>query len=570
MRSRMTNLGPRSAVGSVLALLAIHFCFGQQEKPASQHPPSQSPTPRRSREYEDSRRNRRPQDRGEPGGLLGKQLSTFQTDVPGHPYNIVLVRPTPTSITVSVVTNAKIDDEGYIEYAEEKYKDDVRTFSKRTPTQTLKPGEPANIELKNLKPDTAYAYRWRFRFPHGKPSEFDESPVYRFHTPRGPGGDFTFTIQADSHLDYNVDPAVYEQTLANALADRPDFHIDLGDTFMVDKRHGFRDAQPQYAAQRYYFGLLCHSAPLFMVLGNHDGEAGYAARGEDNMAAWSFSQRTRNFPAPMVENLSAAKAMYTGRTTMEAGRGANYYEFTWGDAQFIVLDPFWATTDRPRGGGGRSGERGGRRDEERKPDDKPHEARGKSADTENTDDNWSRTLGREQYDWLTRTLESSKSRYKFMFIHHLVGGLGKAARGGMESSVYFEWGGKNADGSPGFAEHRKGWAMPIHDLLVKHHVSAVFHGHDHLYVRAERDGVIYQCVPQPGNPQGGTRSATEYGYESGKIFGSPGHLRVRVSKDKAVVDFVRSATSKEPPGGSSTNGREVHSYQIAGEKNDRQ
>ena len=102
----------------------------------------------------------------------------------------------------------------------------------------------------------------------------------------------------------------------------------------------------------------------------------------------------------------------------------------------------------------------------------------------------------------------------------------------MESSAFFEWGGKNADGSDGFATRREGWPMPIHDLLAKHRVSVVFHGHDHLYVRAERDGVVYQCVPQPGNARGGTRSAEEYGYASGTILGSPGYLRVRVTPNE--------------------------------------
>ena len=71
-----------------------------------------------------------------------------------------------------------------------------------------------------------------------------------------------FTIQADSHLDQGMRPALYERTLANALADQPDFHIDLGDTFMTDKYPNFKDALPQYFAQRYYFGRIAHSAPL--------------------------------------------------------------------------------------------------------------------------------------------------------------------------------------------------------------------------------------------------------------------------------------------------------------------
>ena len=53
--------------------------------------------------------------------------------------------------------------------------------------------------------------------------------------------------------------------------------MDLGDTFMTHKRRGdFRETAPQYDAQRWYFGMLCADAPLFMALGNHDGESGSA------------------------------------------------------------------------------------------------------------------------------------------------------------------------------------------------------------------------------------------------------------------------------------------------------
>ena len=263
---------------------------------------------------------------------------------------------------------------------------------------------------------------------------------------------------------------------------------------------------------------------------------------------------------------------------MDGGTGGNYYAFEWGDAQVIVLDPFWSTMDRIRGGtgggsnragggpgggpggggpGGPGGDRGGPK-EPLKP----------------VDGSWTSTLGREQYDWLDRTLAASKARHKFVFIHHLVGGMGGAeSRGGVESVPYFEWGGKNVDGSDGFAEHRPGWPMPVHQLLVKRGVSAVFHGHDHLYVHGQRDGIHYQCVPQPGNLAGGTRSAQEYGYASGTILGSPGHVRVRVTPGAAKVEFVRTAIAGGGQGGgrrgggaqaNEANGAVVDSYDIAG------
>ena len=170
------------------------------------------------------------------------------------------------------------------------------------------------------------------------------------------------------------------------------------------------------------------------------------------------------------------------------------------------------------------------------------------------------TLGETQYRWLTKTLASSNAAFKFVFIHHLVGGLGGDVRGGAKTAAYMEWGGKNADGSDGFQEHRPSWELPIHHLLVKTGVNVVFHGHDHLFVKEELDGIIYQEVPQPGHPNGGTRSAEEYGYK-GVILGSSGHLRVTISPEIAKVDYVRSIVPGVTRSGM-TNGSVEHSYRI--------
>ena len=168
-------------------------------------------------------------------------------------------------------------------------------------------------------------------------------------------------------------------------------------------------------------------------------------------------------------------------------------------ALFVVLDPFWY-----------SNRRGG-------------------------DDGWAWTLGQEQYQWLARTLAQSDARFTFVFIHHLVGG-DQQARGGAEASRSFEWGGANADGTPGFAFRRRGWELPVHNLLVKHRVTAVFHGHDHFYAHQERDGVAYQEVPQPGDARGGSaRAAGEYGYTAGTMFNA----------DLYAVN-MRNAASRQP------------------------
>jgi len=500
---------------------------------------------------------------GERGSLIGR-MTAFHTDVPAHASDIVLVRPTDRSITASVAVSTSVD--ASIEHW--RAGDTVKQHS--APVR-VEPGHVALIELKDLAPGTEYRYRL---ITKSGADAAVPGAEHGFRTQAPAGKPFTFTMQADSHLDANMDPKVYTRALQNALADAPDFHMDLGDTFMTDKRRDdFHQTAPQYEAQRWYFGQLCADAPLFMTLGNHDGESGSAGTRPDDMGPWSFTMRTERFPAPAIASATSGAngGMYSGLTTMTDGRGSNYYAFTWGDALVVVLDPFWPTTERAGGGGrggsgGGGGGGGGGRGGPGGPDGPGGPGQAAAKKLEPTDQSWTRTLGRAQYDWLARTLAASKAKYKFVFIHHLVGGLGgQESRGGVESAPFFEWGGKNADGTPGFAAHRPGWPMPIHDLLVKNGVSAVFHGHDHVYVHSELDGVTYQCVPQPGNALGGTRSAEEYGYASGTILGSPGHVRVRVTPDAATVDFVRASLGDQGSGGrkeKEANGTVIASYAI--------
>lgn len=436
---------------------------------------------------------------GRKGGRdkqAGKQPSqnSICNDVPAHPVDIILARPKADSVTLSVL--AYEDMEGSISYGVERGQ-----AARKTITRKFAKGEPTEVVLESLKPNSRYTYQ--FRGAGGATVEGG------FRTQRPRGSSFTFTITADSHLDDRTTPEVYLRTLAHALADEPDFHIDLGDTFMTEKHENRENAARQYLAQRYYFGQLCRAAPLFFVLGNHDGESPRGRDGEsDSLAAWSNTMRKRYFANPVPD------AFYTGNANKhpELGLLQDYYAWHWGDALFVVLDPFWHTI----------------------------KTRGKG-------DNWKRSLGTEQYQWLRRTLERSKAKFKFVFIHHLVGGATPEGRGGAEAAAFYEWGGKNADGSDGFKQNRPDWPMPIHQLLVQHGVSAVFHGHDHLYVKQDLDGIVYQEVPQPGDPRGNTRTAAEYSYASGVILGSSGHLRVRVGPRDAKVEYIGAGSRNDAP-----------------------
>ncbi len=65
-------------------------------------------------------------------------------------------------------------------------------------------------------------------------------------------------------------------------------------------------------------------------------------------------------------------------------------------------------------------------------------------------------------------------------------------------------------------------------------------GNDRPHAQEELDGLIYQEVPQPGHPSGGTRSAEDYKY-TGTVLGSSGHLRVTVDPQRTTVDYVRTS-----------------------------
>jgi len=441
-------------------------------------------------------------------GRKGSKSSEFHSEVPEHPIDFILGRPTPNAVTLSVLSYEEA--EGYVEYGTASGQYSSKTYMLKFPKDT-----PLEIVLEPLQRNTRYFYRVCTRT--SDTGNFTKSAEYMFHTPRLRGEKFAFTVQADSHLDENTLPGIYLQTLKNAALDNPDFHIDLGDTFMTGKMHG-ENLSRLYLAQRWYFGQICHSAPLFLVLGNHDGEIGT----RNNL---SIKLRKTYFPNPFPNGF------YTGNDEQdqEIGFPEDYYAWEWGDALFIALDPFRYSPDR--------------RERGRK-------------------DNWNRTLGEKQYRWLRKTLETSRARFKFVFIHHLVGGLDDNGRGGSEAAGLFEWGGYNYEGEYEFNQKRPGWPEPIHPMLVKHGVNIVFHGHDHFFARQEKDGIIYQLVPQPGHPGGywkTPRQAEDYGYIDGDFLSSSGHLRVTVSPDQVAVDYICST-----PGDLKRNGEIAFSYTIPG------
>jgi len=427
----------------------------------------------------------------------------------------LLSRPTNSSVTVNAVANG--DLEVYFEYGTTP-----GLYTGQTVTQLFPADDPIEVVIDNLQPDTKYYYRMRHREPGI--TDYSEGQEHSFRTQRPPGSAFTFTIQTDSHL-FNADSselALYQRTLLNAVADEPDFHIALGDDFeMVNVRNAAK-ALGRYFEQRALLGLIGHSSPIFLVLGNHEDQEGWHRDGTPtNIAIWSANARKLYYPNPIPG------VFYSGNPRVEAfldddGLPEDYYEWVWGDAHFIVLDPFWYTATDPDVSG----------------------------------DNWDWTLGEDQYLWFQKTLQESTSSYIFVFSHHLTGGSNPYGRGGAEAAPYFEWGGQNEDDSWGFSFERPGWAMPIHQLMVEHGVDIFFHGHDHLFVKQDLDGIVYQEAPLPNDDSYGFGHLNHgTGYVSGDILPNSGHLRVTVSASDVNVDYIRAYLPGDGP-----NGEVAYSY----------
>lgn len=428
-------------------------------------------------------------------------------------FNEILGRPTPTSATISVLFDQ--DMEAYCEYG-----DKPGIYGKTTPTFNANKDVPVEVDMTGLTGNTSYFYRTRYR-SKGSTSPFLSGPEHIFQTPRPAGNTFTFAIEADPHLDSNSLPEAYSQTLQNILAAKPDFLFDLGDTFMSEKEPTKNQATvtARHLLFRPYFGAVCHSVPLYLILGNHEGEVGWELNGTaNNLAVMASNTRKLFYPNPLPNSY------YTGNTKEEpfVGLRENYYAFEWGDALFVILDPYWYTVNKP---------------------------------------DWGWTLGREQYNWFSKTLAESKAKFKFVFCHNLVGGNTKDARGGAEFADLFEMGGKNSDGTNGWSSFRPGWEKPIHQLMVEDKVTAFFHGHDHFFGKQEKDGVIYQVVPQPSNRSLTNISATEYGYVNGVFLPGRGFLKVTVSPESVKIDYIRTYLPSEE-NSTRKNGEVAYSYTL--------
>ena len=444
----------------------------------------------------------------------------------------LLGRPTDHSVTINLVANTAL--QAYF-----KYGTTSGVYPNQTSTQSAAANEPIEAVIDGLTANTRYYYRTVYSSDGG--STWTQRDEHSFRTQRPAGSSFTFTIISDSHLGQyggqtTDELALYQQTLQNVQQDNPDFHIDLGDTYPMDPTPlgtGMTEAEARaaYLYERPYLGQICHSIPFFQALGNHENEEGWNfddtfTAPDQSLAVVGLKYRKLFYPNPVPDDF------YSGNTDPLAtaiGGDTNhedYYAWTWGDALFVVIDPFhysmtWPSEGNTYGGEGMDGEAQG--------------------------DRWDWTLGIKQYLWLKSTLENSDAKFKFVFTHLVTGGSSVYGRGGVKAAPYFEWGGKNADGTWGFDVERPasaGWDVPIHQLMVDNGVSIFFHGHDHIYAAEALDDIVYLECPKPDDA-GYTWEPYGYGYNENHYpdavqIPNSGHIRVTVTPDQVTTDYVRS------------------------------
>jgi phosphatidylethanolamine-binding protein (PEBP) family uncharacterized protein len=449
-------------------------------------------------------------------------------------YTQVLGQPTDHNATINIQANAALD----ISY---RYGTASGTYSATTGvvTATADPytagAYVAQVVLNGLQPNSAYYYQIQYR-PAGSGAPFTVGTERSFHTQRAPGSTFVFTVQGDSHPErvlkmFHAD--LYNKTLSAAAADNPDFHITSGDDFSVDTigaPYTQSAVVGRYTLQLPYFNLLNTSA-LFLGTGNHEETSLFnynlpadPTNKSDQVATWAQNARNLYYPSP-GPNDPITGSFYTGNLTQLPninGYLRDYYAWTWGDALFVVIDPYWgspAMVDTPLGAN--------------------------TSGVSKNSNEWAKTHGNAQYQWLAQTLQNSKAKWKFVFAHHVMG----TGRGGVEVVPLYEWGGLTSLGGPSaFAANRQpfndgtsvySWPEPIHKLFVDNNVTIFFGAHDHIYVHQQLDGVHYQALPNPGDNTYTAFNADAYVQPGQSLYPDAGYVRVTVGPTGVKVDYVR-------------------------------
>lgn len=440
----------------------------------------------------------------------------------------------------------------------ESAKDLDRSTSVSNPVGASRPSAPVELALAGLRPGRHYTYRVEWSFGSDPERWRALSPGGELRTQRTAGESFDFCVIADGHwghprLDFDLQtPWGYSgrRCIEQILADGPfDFCIDLGDSAFPVFARALSDVERNYESYRRVIAPLTRVMPVYLVLGNHDREAGFFQRGDGSASAfpsagldpeqyhqkWATSARLAFVPNPRSDTYAEGGEGAPGfDSASDWGAGSkpwndgaatdlqNFYAFTWGDALFVVLDLFRYTL--------------------------PGQTVIPTAPNQ-----WS--LGPTQFRFLEQTLEGSQARWKFVIGHHQAGG-GLIDGGG--SRIEAGRGVAYGRGSAIEAANADVEQARIQSLMLRTGARFFVYGHDHAFCHSALGEVDYLLCGRPTwiNPwysqdgllgsygnlalQGRDRAWVRAAYSV------LGYTRFRVSPESVVMEWVRTGYSFLP------------------------
>jgi len=307
----------------------------------------------------------------------------------------------------------------------------------------------------------------------------------------------------------------------------PDFIIHLGDTNGIGASYRWPElglpAAPSSEAEkeliartlwlrmRKIYSALTPSFPMFLALGNHDGEESW-----NSLRTQACQWRNKYFPLPTLG------------TYPEGGHHqGKYYAFTWGadgagrgGAEFIVLDctGFCGGTE-PR-----------------------------------TLQDW--TLGAAQLDWLGRILQNREKHWIFPCFHHVLGGWPAGPDEHRRDVSYGRGPLFLAQDYQGLADPQTVEQVRITDMVSEAGAAAFLYGHDHIFhhrplAEGWRGKMLHSLCCGSSKYIGevwwwqGKYWRTFYGetsVDNPSFFGPSGYARLDIAAEEVMADYI------SPPG----------------------
>ena len=442
--------------------------------------------------------------------------------------------PTQSSVTLAMIPRE--DGQVWIEYGP-----GGQPGLATSPT-TLRRGQLYSVELGGLSPGTECgAVVWSRRKDD---DPWLASPVRRFRTlrPAQPGQVVRVAIAADTHAWSLHSRHVAGVTLGdgwpdlqaalhNVVASGVDFFVALTDTAMTKcggcapvvvpglgqtSAGSAGSVEDALVRNRVTWGpdllgRVAEVVPALLVLGDHDGEAGYE---NPELSAWSRDARQATVPA--------VPGGYMAGPT-----GTLSYALESGPLLLVALDINATTLRDPA-----------------------------------APEQWH--VGTEQLAWLEAVLASSDRPWKVVMAEHLLGGLSDPTaphwkgRGGITSTT---------DGST--MAPFVGEQLVLQELFLQNGVDLYLSAQDHLVSWGVKDGIAYCIsgraggVPNTWSTESWYADAMDYDgdgipeYNSG-VTGTkkPGHFELTADDAKLRLEYVRASTN---PG---ANGNVILSFEL--------